>query len=94
MINLSVINNFSHKAVRFVAKCPSIYRIIKRYPLRYYRNTNLKRTDFSSEVWIENTNHCNTECIICPREIHTRNKRVMDFALYMKIIKEISLYKN
>ena len=52
-------------------------RLIKRYLLRYYQNLQLKKSNFPSEVWIENTNHCNAVCIMCPREKHVRNKGII-----------------
>ena len=73
---------------------PSIYNLIKKYPLRFVRNLGLKNTDFPSQIWLENTNHCNAECIMCPRESHTRKKGIMKFELYVKLIKEISTYRN
>jgi len=69
-------------------------RLIKRYLLRYYQNLQLKKSNFPSEVWIENTNHCNAVCIMCPREKHVRNKGIMEFHLFSKIINEISNYKD
>ena len=75
-------------------KSPKAFTFFKKYPLRYYRNTKLKDTEFPKQVWIENTNHCNATCVMCPREHQTREKRIMSFDLYEKLIKEISQYSD
>ena len=55
---------------------------------------SLERTHFfppfPPEVNIENTNVCNAECVMCPREKLTRPYGFMDFSLFEKIVKEIS----
>ena len=43
-----------------------------------------------SVIMIENTNHCNSRCVMCPREKLTRKPGFMDFGLFEKIIKEVS----
>ena len=43
---------------------------------------------FPPTVRIESTNLCNARCVTCTRDIMTRDKGVMDFALYKKIIDE------
>jgi sulfatase maturation enzyme AslB (radical SAM superfamily) len=40
------------------------------------------------EIRIETTNHCNAECIICPREKMTRPKVVMDYGHFHDLIKQ------
>ena len=75
-------------------KSPKAFTFIKKYPLRYYRNTKLKDTEFPQQIWIENTNHCNAACVMCPRELQTRSKRIMSFDLYEKLINEISQYNH
>ena len=75
-------------------KSPKLFNFIKKYILKHYRNAQLKSTKFPRQVWIENTNHCNAECIICPRELQTRPKGIMSFDIYKKIILEISKYSN
>ena len=72
-------------------------KIYKRY---YYKNINFKTnpiykiSDFPREIWLENTNHCNATCIMCPRELQTRKKGLMKMDLYMKLIDEMSFHKN
>jgi hypothetical protein len=43
-----------------------------------------------SMLMIENTNHCNAECVMCPRDTLSRKRGFMDFGLFEKIIKEVS----
>jgi hypothetical protein len=43
-----------------------------------------------SVIMIENTNCCNSQCVMCPREKLTRKTGFMDFGLFEKIIKEVS----
>lgn len=43
----------------------------------------------NTEVRIEPTNLCNYECIMCPREKHTRSKGIMSMDLYRKILSEV-----
>jgi hypothetical protein len=40
-------------------------------------------------LMIENTNHCNAECVMCPRDTLSRKRGFMDFGLFEKIIKEV-----
>jgi len=39
-------------------------------------------------LMIENTNLCNAECVMCPRDTLSRKRGFMDFGLFEKIIKE------
>jgi hypothetical protein len=41
-------------------------------------------------LMIENTNHCNAECVMCPRERLSRKRGFMDFGLFEKIVREVS----
>ena len=74
-----------------------VRKLYKRY---LYRHINFKKnpiykvSNFPSQIWLESTNHCNAECIMCPRELQTRKKGLMKMDLYKKIIEEISQYKN
>jgi len=43
-----------------------------------------------SEILIENTNCCNAQCVMCPRETLTRKRGFMEFGLFEKIIREVS----
>ncbi|HWQ69494.1 MAG TPA: SPASM domain-containing protein [Patescibacteria group bacterium] len=43
-----------------------------------------------SVLMIENTNHCNAECVMCPRDTLSRKRGFMDFGLFEKIMKEVS----
>ena len=41
-------------------------------------------------LMIENTNHCNAGCVMCPRDTLSRKRGFMDFGLFEKIMKEVS----
>jgi hypothetical protein len=45
-------------------------------------------------LMIENTNYCNAECVMCPRDTLSRKRGFMDFGLFEKIIKEVSSVKR
>ena len=87
-------NNSFDKFKNYLKKKPFLFNILKKYPLRYYRNFTRKKSYFPQEVWIENTNHCNAACVMCPRELQSRDKGIMNFDLYKKLIDEISIYKE
>ena len=63
-----------------------------KYGYNLYCKSKLKAIEFPSEVWIENTNHCNADCVMCPRESMTRKCGFMPLGLYEKLIREISRY--
>jgi hypothetical protein len=62
-----------------LAKTPLLF-----YP--YYRY----HLPLPSVILIENTNCCNAQCVMCPREKLTRKRGFMEFGLYEKIIREAS----
>jgi len=39
-------------------------------------------------VYIEPTNRCNSDCVVCPRKAMTRNEGVMDIDLFTKAVNE------
>jgi len=82
----TAINNisWSRRAIRF----------IKRNVLLGFYRSKLVDNSFPPEVWIENTNHCNATCVMCPREKLTRAHGVMRFELFEKIIKEIAVHNT
>src|SRR4249920_3317808 len=47
-----------------------------------------------SVLMIENTNHCNAECVMCPRDTLSRKRGFMDFGLFEKIIREVTAMKR
>ena len=49
---------------------------------------NRKPHPFPLEVRVENTNHCNASCVICPREKMTRPKGFMSLDLFRRIVDE------
>ena len=62
-----------------LAKTPLLF-----YP--YYRY----HLPWPSVILIENTNCCNAQCVMCPRETLTRKRGFMEFGLFEKIIREVS----
>jgi hypothetical protein len=62
-----------------LAKTPLLF-----YP--YYRY----HLPLPSVILIENTNCCNAQCVMCPRETLTRKRGFMEFGLFEKIIREVS----
>ena len=75
-------------------KNKKLFYLAKKYPMRLYRNSYLKVYPFPKEIWLENTNHCNASCIMCPRELQSRPKGIMKLELYKKLVDEISLHKK
>ena len=81
-----MILNIKDKTTRYLlslARTPLVF-----YP--YYRY----HFPLPSVIMIENTNCCNSQCVICPREKLTRKPGFMDFGLFEKIIKEVSGMKR
>lgn len=48
----------------------------------------LGKGEFPRRIHVENTNHCNAACIMCPRDKLTRSLGFMDWDLFTKIIDE------
>ena len=66
-----------------LAKTPLLY-----YP--YYRY----RLPLPTVLMVENTNHCNAECVMCPRELLSRRRGFMEIGLFEKIVREVSARKR
>jgi MoaA/NifB/PqqE/SkfB family radical SAM enzyme len=62
---------------------------LAKTPLLFYPHYKY-HLPLPSVLMIENTNHCNAECVMCPRETLSRKRGFMDFGLFEKIIKEVS----
>jgi MoaA/NifB/PqqE/SkfB family radical SAM enzyme len=62
-----------------LAKTPLLF-----YP--YYRY----HLPLPAVILIENTNCCNAQCVMCPRETLTRKRGCMEFGLFEKIMKELA----
>ena len=62
---------------------------LARTPLLFYPHYKYS-LPLPSVLMIENTNHCNAECVMCPRDTLSRKRGFMDFGLFEKIIKEVS----
>lgn len=46
----------------------------------------MEYADHPIQVRVENTNHCNAKCVICPREKLSRPRGYMDMALFRSIV--------
>jgi hypothetical protein len=62
---------------------------LAKTPLLFYPHYKY-HLPLPSVLMIENTNHCNAECVMCPRDTLSRKPGFMDFGLFEKIIKEVS----
>jgi hypothetical protein len=62
---------------------------LARTPLLFYPHYRY-HLPLPSVLMIENTNHCNAECLMCPRDTLSRKRGFMDFGLFEKIVKEVS----
>ena len=71
------------KCLLSFAKTPLVF-----YP--YYRY----HLPLPAVILIENTNCCNAQCVMCPRETLTRKRGFMEFGLFEKIIREVSSVKR
>jgi len=67
------------KLLLSLAKTPLLFYPHYRYSL-----------PLPSVLMIENTNHCNAECVMCPRDTLSRPRGFMDFGLFEKIIGDVS----
>ncbi len=71
------------KCLLSLAKTPLVF-----YP--YYRY----HLPLPAVILIENTNCCNAQCVMCPRETLSRKRGFMEFGLFEKIIREVSSVKR
>jgi MoaA/NifB/PqqE/SkfB family radical SAM enzyme len=62
---------------------------LAKTPLMFYPHYKL-HLPLPTVLMIENTNHCNADCVMCPRDTLSRKRGFMDFGLFEKIIKEAS----
>lgn len=60
-----------------------------RTPLIYYPYFRY-HSPWPSVVLIENTNCCNAQCVMCPRDTLTRKRGFMEFTLFEKIMNELA----
>ncbi len=75
----------------FSPKIPkaSVLKTIKPIVMPFFSNKRIKEwSGLPDIVVIENTNHCNARCIMCPNYSMRRKKGVMSFELYQRIIDE------
>ena len=66
---------------------------LAKTPLLFYPHYKF-HLPLPAVLMIENTNHCNAECVMCPRDTLSRKRGFMDFGLFEKIIKEVSSVKR
>ena len=66
---------------------------LAKTPLLFYPHYK-RHLPLPTVLMIENTNHCNAECVMCPRDTLSRKRGFMDFGLFEKIIKEASSEKR
>ena len=58
-----------------------------------YKKKKTQLSYFPVRLWIEPTNHCNLQCVMCPnKELNEEEKGYMDFILFKKIIDEASTF--
>ena len=81
-----MIFNIGDKATRLLLR-------LARTPLLFYPHYKY-HLPLPSVMMIENTNLCNAECVMCPRELLSRKRGFMDLGLFEKIIKEASAEKR
>jgi len=62
-----------------LAKTPRFYSPYYRYHLPW-----------PSVLMIENTNNCNAQCVMCPRDTLTRKRGFMELGLFEKIMNELA----
>jgi len=62
---------------------------LAKTPLLFYPHYRY-HLPFPSVLMIENTNHCNAECVMCPRERLSRKRGFMDLGLFERLIREVS----
>ncbi len=78
--------NINDKTTKYLLSLVSSGKIFYPY-YKYY-------SPLPSMIMIENTNCCNSQCVMCPREKLTRKQGFMDFGLLEKIIREVSAMKR
>ena len=60
---------------------------------RSYKGKKTKLAYLPVRLWIETTNYCNLQCVMCPnKELKKEEKGYMDFDLFKKIIDEASKF--
>ena len=66
---------------------------LARSPLIFYPHYQYHHP-LPAVMMIENTNNCNAQCVMCPRELLSRKRGFMDLGLFEKIIREVSGYRH
>jgi len=74
-------------------KTSKLLMSLAKTPLLFYPHYKYS-LPLPSVLMIENTNHCNAECVMCPRDTLSRKRGFMDFGLFEKIMKEVSTLRR
>jgi hypothetical protein len=82
MINRNSLLNIKGKTTSYLLS-------LARTPLVFYPYYRYHRP-LPSVIMTENTNCCNSQCVMCPRDKLTRTPGFMEFGLFEKIIREVS----
>lgn len=78
---------YGYKVRRIVSYLPGIKKLNERFIKKSFV--------FPSKINLETINVCNANCSFCPlRKQMTREKGLMDFDFFKKIVDEIANYKN
>lgn len=78
------------KSVKYVNRKTFSYRYLRnRFVTTYsYYSGKPVTAGFPTKLHIELTNKCNLKCVMCPRSYMKREKGMMDFATFKKIVDE------
>ena len=69
-------------------KKTKLFLSLAKTPLLFYPHYKY-HLPLPSVLMIENTNHCNAQCVMCPRDTLSRKRGFMELGLFEKIIKEV-----
>jgi MoaA/NifB/PqqE/SkfB family radical SAM enzyme len=79
--------NLKQKIKNRIKNISLIRKAVKTYKIKQWEK-------FPSQIAVESTSRCNSQCIICEHKDMKRAKQDMPMELYEKIINECSQYKN
>lgn len=88
---LIIIQNYyiSKLAIKFISLQSVRNNYLYEYFFRYVINKKIKGCLKNPPILlIENTNACNANCIICSRDLMTRDIGFMDYELFKKVVDE------
>jgi len=79
--------NLKQKIKNKIKNTSLIRKVVRSYKIKQWEK-------FPSQISIESTSRCNSQCITCEHKNMKRAKQDMPMKLYKKIINECSQYKN